>query len=362
MANGDRQTDQIGLAPEAKIEVPEVSVPEVSSAFAALVSPPNQSLASPAAPALSVSAEPKSRDRIVILGRRRAGKTIFLARLYEQLWKSDSHFHMRAVSGETHKACMTVIDELRNNRWPASTLGAQYSDIEITFNNGKHLLVALDYPGEVFRKAFVDNADTEDAKELLDHVDRAAAVILLLDPAVMQSQCIDESIDDEFGMVQAIHRIREWPGGAEIPIVMVFTKCDVRKELLRNSGGLKAYAAKEYMNLVRAMGRFKVFACAAVNAAADTNGKVIPSINSKPIGVIEPLEYCLKKIVEREEADRHRAAAKERMLAFQKQTLDEYNSRRRAILFWSIFWSVAAVVIATIGFVTWILTNGSESP
>lgn len=348
MENADRQPETIAVAPvEAASEAP-------------LLPPPSAAVQSSARTTVEAGSRP--RDRIVILGRRRAGKTIYLARLYEQLWKSASHLHMRAISGETHKACMTVIDELRHGRWPASTLGAQYSDIEISFRGSKHLLVALDYPGEVFRKAFVDNADTEDAKELLEHVDRAAAVILLLDPAVMQSQSIDESIDDEFGMVQAIHRIREWADGDKVPIVMVLTKCDIRKNLLRDSGGLKAFATNEYMNLVRGMGKFKVFACAAVNAVADASGKALPSIESKPIGVIEPLEYCLRKIIDREETEQEQAAAKERFLAYQKQALAEFKSGRRAILFWSIFWSTAVVVIAAIAVITWILTRGPEPP
>lgn len=300
----------------------------------------------------------KPRDRIVILGRRRAGKTVYLARLYQQLWNSTSSLHMRALSGDTHTACMQVVDELAHGRWPASTLGAQYSDIEVTYRGEKHLLVALDYPGEVFRKAFVEDADTEDARELLDHVDRAAAVILLMDPDVVHSSSIDEVIDDDFGMVQAIHRIREWPGGGEIPIVAVFTKCDVRKRLLRDSGGLRAFFVTHYTNLVRAMGRFKIYASAAVHAAPDSDGRTDPSLARQPIGLIEPLEYCLKEITERALRRREEEAERQRREAIEAQIETIKREKRRAILFWSLFWSVAIVGLAAVALVTWLMNNG----
>jgi len=300
------------------------------------------------------------RDRIVILGRRRSGKTIYLARLYDELWKSRGDLHMRAISGETHKACMQVVEELRSGQWPASTLGAQYSDIEITFRGRKHLLVALDYPGEVFRKAFVDDADTEDAKELLEHVDKAAAVMLLLDPSVVESGNTIDAIDDDFGMVQAVHRIREWPGGSDVPIVVVFTKCDVHKRLLRKNGGLKNYLVTRYGSLIRAMNRFKVFAAAAVHTRPGKNGEFRPTLEKRPVGVIEPLEYCLDTIVQRGQEKLEAEQLEKYQIAEREQRHQEYLAQRRSVLFWSIFWSVALVVLGAIGIFTWVMVHGGS--
>ena len=53
------------------------------------------------------------RDRIVILGRRKAGKTVFLARLYEQLWNAHpSGLTMRTLEGTGHVALMEVNERL----------------------------------------------------------------------------------------------------------------------------------------------------------------------------------------------------------------------------------------------------------
>ncbi|MCH8824528.1 MAG: GTPase domain-containing protein [Planctomycetes bacterium] len=300
------------------------------------------------------------RDRIVILGRRRAGKTVFLARLYKTLWSSSGHFHMRALSGDSHSACMEVIDEMESGRWPASTLGSQYTDIEITYNGNKRLLVSLDYPGEVFRQAFVHNANTEDARELLDHVDRAAAVIILLDPGVIHSGKTDEVVDDEYGMTHVINRIREWPESKDVPIVIVYTKCDMHKKLLRDSGGLKKYAIANYMNLLRAMDRFKIFASAAVFTKPGLNGDRVPDMTRPPIGVIEPLEYCLQKISSHEiEKMDHEAQVASR-LRVKKYHEKQHDDQKRAVMFWTVFWSIAVVGLFGIALVTWMILNGSE--
>ena len=65
------------------------------------------------------------RDRVVVLGRRGAGKTVYLARLYEAGWNSTDPrgLRMMAVEGRTHSRMMTVIDSLKRGEWPAATTG-----------------------------------------------------------------------------------------------------------------------------------------------------------------------------------------------------------------------------------------------
>lgn len=308
------------------------------------------------------SIDEPQRDRIVILGRRGAGKTIYLSRLYEQLWRSNDSLRMRAVAGNTHQACMDVIDQMQSGRWPPSTLGTLYQEIEVTYRREKSLLVALDYPGEVFRKAFVEDSETEDAQELLEHVDRAAGVILLLDPAVIQSGKMDETIDDEFGMVQAVRRIREWTGGESVPIALVLTKCDRHKHLIRGEGGLRQFIAKRYAPLLREVGTLRFFASAAVQAKPGDNGEQLPNLGRKPIGVIEPLTYCLEHVQKEERRRREEREAKERMDAYVAKTQGQQQAQRRTILFWATFWSSAIVLLAVIGLVTWILVSREPLP
>jgi hypothetical protein len=129
---------------------------------------------------------PKVRDRIVMLGRRASGKTVYLSVLYERYWKSLDGLTMKAVSGQVHSDCVRIVEGLRTGQWPAATLETQHCDLEIDYKGQRHLLVALDYAGELFRRAFVEDiTDTAETRELVRHIDAAAAVIILIDAALI---------------------------------------------------------------------------------------------------------------------------------------------------------------------------------
>lgn len=294
-----------------------------------------------------------ARDRIVILGRRGAGKTVYLARLYEQLWRSNDVLQMRAVTGATHQMCMDVIDKMQRGQWPPSTLGASYSEIEVKYYGKTSLLVALDYPGEVFHKAFVDDAESDDALELLAHIDRAAGVILLLDPAVVGCGDMKEAIDDDFGMTQAVKRIREWPGGDSVPIALVLTKCDQNKRLLRAEGGVRSFVSKRYGPLMREVGHVKIFASSAVRAHRDESNRIVPHIVSDPIGVVEPFRYCLKYAKQQAQIVNFRAEDKARRQASIEAAIKQERDRRRATIFWSVATSIAIVFTTVLGIFLW---------
>lgn len=290
-----------------------------------------------------------TRDRIVILGRRAAGKTIFLARLYDELWQGRDGMSVRALNGQSHRACMEVISELKAGRWPPSTLGSTYMELEISLEGERHRLLALDYPGEVFRRAFVDGVDAPDTRELIEHVDHASAVLLLIDPGVAVSGDYDDFIDDDFGMAQAIHRLRDAPEGSRIPVAVLFTKCDLNRAALREAGGLRAFCKRHYRGLLRGVQLFRLYGTVAVHAVPVASGRLIPQLERAPIGVVEPLRFCLEMIRDTHRADdslrRAEAAAHQRHVAVMTASTEQ----RRTIIFWSI---AAALTLFVFGLVT----------
>ena len=93
---------------------------------------------------------------------------------------------METSSGKTHLALLNIVAEMgEQRRWPAATEEATYLDFQITWQGHAFTMVSLDYPGEVFRKAFVEQVEDPNTVELIDHVQRAAGVILLIDPKVL---------------------------------------------------------------------------------------------------------------------------------------------------------------------------------
>lgn len=254
------------------------------------------------APAMvSFDTGPQIRDRIVVLGRRRAGKTIYLARLYEAAWNGQFRdLHMRAIPGpgNGHERFMETVASLRDGRWPEATAGSTSTPIDVEYRGERHLLVALDYPGEVFRRAFVQGSDEEAAIELRDHVDRAAGVVLLLDPDVAVAGTMTETVDDDYGMSEAIRRIREQPGGTAVPIAIVLTKCDVHAGLVKEVGGLRAFTERYYHNILRvAKGTSRRFAAAAVRVRQDARGTQLPTLQHEPANIVEPMLYCIDKMI-----------------------------------------------------------------
>jgi hypothetical protein len=268
--------------------------PGVAAQAASQPSSAHQSAASEAQP---------TRDRVVVLGRTQAGKTVFVARLYEQLWNSRSgEVHMRALSGPPHVKFMQMISSMRDGRWPDATGGKDFVDVEVTFAKRKFRMTLLDYPGETFSKAFVmGQTDASDTVDLVEHIDRAAGVIMLIDPQnAVESRDQAKRADDDFGMQQVLHRIRSFPDGDRVPVAIVLTKTDLRNQIVKSLGGLEQFARVYLSNLIRPAGEAsKLFRCVAVwSRISSRSGKAVPDMDREPLNLVNPLIWVLKKIVE----------------------------------------------------------------
>jgi hypothetical protein len=289
---------------------------------------------------------PSERDRIVVLGRRASGKTVYLSVLYEKYWKSVDGLTMKAVSGSVHSDLVRVVGGLRAGQWPPATLETQHCDLEIEYKGRKHLLVALDYAGELFRKAFVEDVtETPETAELVRHIDSAAAVMLLIDPAIVAGGNLDAAVDDDFGMTQAVARIRNWPGGRDIPFVMVFTKGDVNHDMIHREGGLQSFVLKYLPALARTLQRVQMFEVAAVQAEVQRDGSTKPVVKSAAWQVEKPLLHCLEQIDLRLELENQEARQRQhRQVADRKRRQAEKTARHAKWLFVSI---VASMIIIT---------------
>jgi len=305
---------------------------------------PPMAEAAAATTAGAVARMPVERDAIVILGRRRAGKTVYLATLYAKHWKASDGLTMKALAGPTHKMLMDIVDRLKHGQWPDSTLGTRQLEFELDDHGRKQLLIAFDYAGENFSKAFVEeDQSSPDVVKLLGYLKRAAAVILLIDPLVAVKGRNDEVMDDDYGMVQAVERIRNWPGGDQVPIVLVLTKWDLTRKLIHESGSPGQFVQRHYPALLRTLGRVKVYEVSAVQQKPDADGKPAPTPDSLPLNIEKPLRFCLDQLRAQEQAREQARREQERAQAArqyeQSLVAAEHSSNRRAAFI------VAAIVI-----------------
>lgn len=298
------------------------------------------------------------RDRIVVLGRTQAGKTIYLAVLYHTLWRQAGSLSLVALDGPTHASCMEIIDTLKRGEWPSSTTGTRYLHLEARWRGESWPLVSLDYPGEVFRKAFLDNTQTEDVLELLDHIDRAAAVIVLVDPAIVSGKLAREAAEDDYGMLKALERIRSHPGGKDTPVAFVLTKYDARRALLDSYGGIERFVRKWYRQILKASRHLEVFVAAAVPQKA---GDHTPQFDesTEPKGVVKPLNYLLERLLQSDQLRQAESEIVNRREALRQFQEEEERTRLRSTRFWVLFW-IGFMLLATILAVGTLVIMGSE--
>jgi GTPase SAR1 family protein len=272
---------------------------------------------------------PPERDRIVVIGRRQSGKTIYLATLYAKLWKSLNGMTAKAVSGEVHRQLIGVHQTLQAGRWPAATLGTSQIEMDIEHAGRKRLMVTLDFAGELFRKAFVEEqADFPGVKELTEHIDRAASVLLLVDPSVVAGMDHEAAMDDDFGLVQAVQRIRNWPGGESVPIVLVLTKMDQYQHLLDQVGGSKGFVRKYFPALVRLMKHIPIFQVSAVQTDKGNDGTVIPRLDSQSVNIDTPLRFCLD-LIDKTQENAEQQRLEEQRIAYERQQEEAERARER---------------------------------
>ena len=310
---------------------------------------------------MAVMDTPPQRDRIVVLGRTRAGKTIYLARLYEQCWNQEGPLRIEAHDGRTHLALLNVVEEMQeHHRWPPATDANSYLDLQITWKGRNLTMVSLDYPGEVFRRAFVQQVEDEDTRELIDHVRRASAMLLLIDPKVWATGRLGEAADDDFGMVQAMRYLRSLPGGMDVPIALVLTKIDENAALLRQHGKLRGFALKFCGNLIRTVPRIRIFGVCAVRVRRGSNGQPLPELGRPPRGLTGPVEFCMQRVfAQRHAENRNRAmtAFKDRVQREEVRAVIEERTNDR---FWLTVNTLLVVGVVLVGIVTWFIVKSSN--
>ncbi|MHC4757988.1 MAG: TRAFAC clade GTPase domain-containing protein [Planctomycetota bacterium] len=282
------------------------------------------------------------RDRIVILGRQGAGKTVYLSLLYELLWKSKGDLSMKTLKGRHHREFIKAVTNLRKGKWPGPTSSNQQAFIEINYKGQQRLMVAMDYSGELINKAFILEEETNEVQELLEHLDNAAGVILIIDPADVAGikANLDSSVENSFGIVQAVGRLRRWPGGDKVPVVLVLSKLDKNLHLMKNSGGTAPFVQKYFPELISTVKNLQVCKISAVQASIQ-NGNAIKS-NFKPVNLEPPLRYCLDIILENE---RNSELAQMRQKNVQEtiQRIKRQTKRDRII-----GWCMALVLISAV--------------
>jgi GTPase SAR1 family protein len=310
------------------------------------------------------SPECRARDKIVLLGTRAAGKTIFLSVLYSHLWPRLKGLTLKSGNGVIHKSLIGNSESLKQGEWPPATASLAYCPLTVAHNHTTRELVALDYPGEVFRKAFVEGvqhypeAVSWDAESLVRTLDTAIAVIVLIDPANVCFGDLDEQADDSYGMVQAIEYLRKSPGGDRVPVIVVLTKSDKKgnRQLIKNAGGPAAFLEWKAPALCRLLNTFRIMEISCVQQ--DKQGR--PKRDSAPVNIDKPLLACLEALEREDHQTRLHAAELQRVESIRIRQDKESERDRRAKRNIVILIATMIVVAACICAIIWV-NSGKRS-
>jgi len=267
------------------------------------------------------------RDRIVVIGRRSSGKTVYVSMLYDKLWNSKDLIKVKAIKGTSHAQFIKTAAAIRQGSWPAATQGVSQSFIEIDHNGQNRMMVVLDYPGEVFTDAFIRETESKEVNALLDHIDHASAVILLVDAHHVAIGDVDSQIDNNYGLLQAINRIQNWPGGKEIPVVLVLTKYDEVGNTIKQHGGTRRFVEKYFSSLIKTTTHLQVCKVSVIPEIDQTSSL---EIKEKIAPLEAPLLYCLEQFGGIEEkADK--TSRFNRIYKYHKQ-LDRKEKRKNTVV------------------------------
>lgn len=218
-------------------------------------------------------------------------------------------------------------------------------------------MVSLDYPGEVFRKAFVEQIEDSNTAELINHVQRAAGIVLLIDPKVLASGTIGDSADDDFGMVQALRFIRGLPGGETVPIGLILTKIDINADLIRHHGGLRGFATRYCSNLLRIVPTLTLFGICAVRSRRDALGKDIPDLTKPARGLENPIVFCLSKILATKTKARQVTTHRAQQEFIQREIKEDEKAHTQDTHFWLWANVVLFAGLVAVGLITWLVVR-----
>lgn len=191
------------------------------------------------------------RDTVLVIGRSGAGKTIYISRLFRELDENNEQttkkYEMTMSTKEfnTRELLNSKIRQLEHGEWISANAGLSDSmAFEIKTPEQNINFLYIDYPGELFSRAYYEGSSGSDQEDFRSHLSRAQALIILIDPATLTrkiDQHEDASAEREHNTQGIVNLLSELRGGVfsdQIPVLLLFTKGDINASWLAASACL----------------------------------------------------------------------------------------------------------------------------
>lgn len=286
-------------------------------------------LPNPMPPPPPIDTEPESsesteqvRDSVLIVGRAGSGKSVFLGRLYGALqMRSQRAMQDYGLELQAYPTSLPYLEqllhELETGQWPANTKGFTEVALTARWAGGQADIHYLDFPGEIFSRAFTLGRSGPQEDTLISSIERAKHLLVLIDPQELisfkdrmlvdvdstESRGKSAALDNTNGLAQLLHFLRSSESGQLVPVTFLLTKADSRRALLAANLS-RSYGSKNWnkdlfgellpslISLVPSKLRHTDWV-SAVDEHRSADGESRPDIMSSPGHVIRAFKRAL---------------------------------------------------------------------
>lgn len=235
--------------------------------------------------------------KVAIVGVEGSGKTVMLAGLGDLYTRADEKGYFLAPKDFNTSAYVSeLMDRLRSGSWPAATADDVFRNLEWTLRRRSGTeerptdiceLSCLDFPGEVYRKAFVEadaNLSAEMQRQvetLWNYIERADCLLVLVNLSdVITHGLADRRVHESIWVTNAILEaaLKERPGRVLPKTAIVLSQADNYENTIRECGGTKGVLERYLPHVFNSYGWLDVFAVSAIDRTElDDNGRTVPA-------------------------------------------------------------------------------------
>ena len=251
--------------------------------------------------------------RIAIVGVEGSGKTVMLVGLADLYSRPDENGYFLAANDFNTSAYVAeLMGRLRSGIWPAATADDAFQGLEWTLrrrsdNGGRPTdiceLSCLDFPGEVYRKAFVDAKGERSAEmqrqieSLWNYIERADCLIVLVNLGDvithgLSNRRVHESIWVTSGILK--EALKERPGRVVPKAAIVLSQADNYGATIKACGGAKGTLEKYLPDVYYSYDWLDILAaCSIDKTRLDDDGKVVPDPSFTAEGLRPIMDWLL---------------------------------------------------------------------
>lgn len=256
--------------------------------------------------------------KVAIVGVEGSGKTVMLAGLADLYSRPDDKGYFLAANDfNTSVYVAELMGRLRSGIWPAATADDAFQGLEWTLRRRSDAggrptdiceLSCLDFPGEVYRKAFVDTAgqhpeDVQSRVESLwNYIECADSLIVLVNLGdVITHGLANRRVHESIWVTSGILReaLKERPGRVVPKAAIVLSQADNYKATIEECGGARKTLEKYLPDVYYSYDWLDVFAVYTVDKTRlDDDGKVVPDPSFTTEGLRPIMDWLLGKEIQ----------------------------------------------------------------